>query len=129
MGLPAALGRTRRLRDLGGASAGLGADDLANSGLPRAARQEVRALRAERDFTQARINVLKQVVEDLQERERELTGKEWGAEDFEGSEEDAGRPLSSEEEDAEGESDKDYEEAAPKKKSQAARGGGKRKGN
>ena len=128
----------RRLRDLGGLASGLDADDLARTGLNKAAREEIRALRAERAFVQARLNVLSRVAENLQERERELTGKEWGPDDFEesgpGS---SGSSGGEEQDDAEGDPDAEYEEAGGKKKdaktkakvkAKATRGGGKPKG-
>ena len=127
-GLPAA--QARRLPDLGGASSGLGADSLAGTELSKESRQMIRALRAERDFVLARINVLTQVVEQLQERERELTGKEWGTGDYEDSNDGSSREGSADEdEDAEGESDEDYvDEAGKKGKGKKAAGGRARKG-
>ena len=137
-GFPGTTGRPRRLRDLGGLASGLDADDLARTGLNKAAREEIRALRAERAFVQARLNVLSRVAENLQERERELTGKEWGPDDFEesgpGS---SGSSGGEEQDDAEGDPDAEYEEAGGKKKdaktkakvkAKATRGGGKPKG-
>ena len=65
------------------AAQGFEGDELEKLNLSEEKQQYIRVLRQERELMYLRQRAIQEAIEANQERERELTGVEWGPEDYE----------------------------------------------